>query len=334
MSRRLAALIAGMILMIASSGSAQAQNSAVQSVTITDLGNIVAAPTGATTFRIDPATGSVTRISGQGVRLATAPSRSLVTIFCGNQPACANADTLMTVSSTGTPTGRAGALTNFTASTAGTTTSITSTLTTGNTLTFTIGAFGRKASTDVWIGFDMPISGNEATSSTGAASAGFVVSTAKVSNGNITSAMGGQATASVFRALTISNTAGLSFGRISRPSSGSGTVSLAPTTGAVNVTGAGVTRLSAGSNSAAAFAIAGEGGQSISITVPPTFTLTGTSGTITVTTNPTLSGAQILSGSLGTAGSLPLRVGGTFGLTSSTPAQAYTGTLAVTVQYN
>jgi hypothetical protein len=62
--------------------------------------------------------------------------------------------------------------------------------------------------------------------------------------------------------------------------------------------------------------------------------MAGTSGSITVLTNPTINGAQVLSGTLGTAGSLPLKVGGSFSLSASTPAQSYSGVISVTVQYN
>jgi hypothetical protein len=324
----------GLLTILTWNAPAQAQNSTLQSVTTADLGNVVSAASGATTFRIDPATGSVTKLSGSGARLTTSSARSLVTVYCGGQPACANFDTQISVTRAGTSSGRAGLLSNLTVSTSGTSTVITSTLSTGNTLTFNIDPFGRRTSTSLWIGFDMPINGNDSGSSTGSASAGFVISTAKTNNGSITSTMSGQALANVFRSLAISTASALSFGRISRPRSGSGSVSLSPTTGAVSVSGLGVVLLNSSTTSAAAFNITGEGGQAVSLTVPPSFVMAGTSGSITVLTNPTINGAQVLSGTLGTAGSLPLKVGGSFSLSASTPAQSYSGVISVTVQYN
>ena len=72
----------------------------------------------------------------------------------------------------------------------------------------------------------------------------------------------------------------------------------------------------------------------MSISVPSTFTMTGGANAITVTTIPSLSGVQVLSGALGSAGSLSFDVGGSFPLTSGTPSQVYSGTFSVTVAYN
>lgn len=333
MIRRFLQICIGMLMVLAPAAPTLAQNVIIQSVTVVNLGKVVSAASGTTTFKFDPASGTVTRLSGTGVRLATTSERSLVTLQCGGQPACANFDTIVTVTRTGTPTGRAGPLANFTVSNAGTGTTIIGTPTTGDTLTFTVAAFGQKASTTVWIGFNMPITGNESGSATGTANASFVVTTSKA-NGSITSTLSAQATASVLRSLAISKTANLAFGRLTRPSSGSGTVSLSSSTDAVSVTGTNVRSLSVGTTTAAAFTITGEGGQAVSVTVPTSFTMTSGSGSIVVSTSPSASGSVVLGGSLGSGGSLPLKVGGSFNLSTSTPAQNYTGTFAVTVQYN
>ena len=85
---------------------------------------------------------------------------------------------------------------------------------------------------------------------------------------------------------------------------------------------------------AAAYAVSGECGQSVSISAPSNFTVTSGANAITFTNIPTVSGVQVLSGALGAAGDLSFDRGGSFPLTSSTPSQVYSGTFGVTVAYN
>lgn len=309
------------------------QTFTVSSISISDFGNIVAANTGLTTFRAAAETGVVTRISGTGTRLSTTAVRALVTIACGDQSACKNANAQVHITITGTPTGRAAALQNFTVSVSGATATIATAPGTGDNITFMVGPVGRNSTKTFWVGFDLPINGNNSAAATGIAVSSLVV-TASRTDGTTPNSLAGSTGANVFRALSIASSSNLAFGRISRPVSGTGTVSLAPVTGVVSVSGNGVQALGSPSPTAAAFAISGEGGQSISVSVPSSFVMTGASGSITVTTNPTLNGAQVLGGSLGNAGSLSLSVGGTFPLTATTPAQSFSGSLAVTVQYN
>ena len=82
----------------------------------------------------------------------------------------------------------------------------------------------------------------------------------------------------------------------------------------------------------ASYLVTGEGGQTFSISVPPTFQMTQAGGSITVTTNNNAAGTQVLSGALGSVGTFPFSVGGSFPLTSSTPLGVYTGTFVVSVQ--
>ena len=91
-----------------------------QSVTIPSatnepaLGNVSSASSGNTVFRASAADGTVTRTSGTGYRISSGNTRSLVTLGCGTSSFCDTRDIDITISSTGTPTGRAAALTNFT----------------------------------------------------------------------------------------------------------------------------------------------------------------------------------------------------------------------------
>jgi spore coat protein U-like protein len=53
-----------------------------------------------------------------------------------------------------------------------------------------------------------------------------------------------------------------------------------------------------------------------------------------VTLAPSVSGNQTMSGTLGSAGTLPILVGGSFPLASTTALGTYTGSFSVTVTYN
>ena len=55
---------------------------------------------------------------------------------------------------------------------------------------------------------------------------------------------------------------------------------------------------------------------------------------LTVTTSGTASGAQMLSGALGSAGALSFGVGGSIPIAPATTTGAYSGVLNVTVVYN
>jgi hypothetical protein len=323
------------LLMLPFGPPASAQQYSVNSITTTDLGNIASAPTGGSIFQADPATGTVTRTSGSAVRLTAGSARSLVTVGCVGALLCPLTTVAIAITQTGTPTNRAGALQNFTVSTSGATASyaLLGSPGTGNSINFTINAVPHNGTRTFWVGFDFPLSGDNGGSNSGISTANFAV-TASTILGTQGGTLAGTATANVFRALSLTNQANLAFGRISRPRTGSGTVSLAATTGVVTTTGNGVVKLGSPVSSAAAFVASGEGGQSFSVSVPATFNLTNGANTIPVTLTPNVSGNQTLSGSLGSAGTLNIVVGGNFGLTSTTALGAYTGSFAVTVAYN
>lgn len=331
--RRFALTLAALGTAQAFGGLAAAQTFTVNSISTSDLGNVAAAASGQTVFRSDAATGTVTVVSGAGARISAGSVRSLVTIRCGNQFACNTANASVTVATTGTPTNRAAALQRFAVSTSGATATLVTTPSPGAPISFTIGPVGRNSSKTFWLGFDFPINGDNSSGSTGISQSQFAVTVSRT-DGSRANTRAGTARATVFRRLTIAKSTDLAFGRIVRPSSGTGVVSLSEATGVVTVSGAGAAALASPAPTAAQFAIAGEGGQSVSISVPSTFSMAGPSGSLTVTTAPNIGGAQTLGGALGSAGSLALRIGGSFNLNSTTPTGSYSGTIAVTVQYN
>lgn len=292
-----------------------------------NIGRVLAAGQAQTIFRVDAASGNVTKMSGSAERLSSGTANVVVTITCGSPSVCVNDRPIVTIASSGAGTGRAAGLTNFTVS-PGTATFF-SAPTGTNPVTFTLDPIGRRASDTFFLGFDLPIN---ASGTTGNATSGFSVTITRA-NGNGPSTGFGTATASVFRGITLTKTSDLVFGRIIRPTSGAGTVVVSPGSARV-LTGAGSFALATPTPTAAAVSISGEGGQSVTVTVPSSFVLSNGTSAISVTTSATGSGAQALSGTLGSAGSLAVAVGGGFSITAATPTGVYTGNFVISVQYN
>lgn len=298
-------------------------------IAATDLGNVVSAATGVTIFRMAPSDGTVSVLSGGGARISAGAVRFVVTIPCTNPQCDIGNNTLVTVSSVGTPAGRAGALSNFTLAIG--TATLVSGPTGANPMIFTIGGIGRNASVTIYIGADLPIFGDDSGKTTGTASTSISVQTTTPAGTNVATTQG-SATATATRSLSIAQDTPLNFGRIVLPASGGGIVSLPASTGVLSVTGA--TAFSPPAPALAAFTVSGEGGQAISISVPSTFTLSQIGGgSLTVTTSNTAQ-SPFLSNTLGAAGSYSFNVGGDFSVSSTTPVGSYSGTYLVTVAYN
>jgi hypothetical protein len=329
--KSLAALALTLLLTIAVEPPAQAQQYTITSVTTTDLGNVASASTGTSTFRTAPSSGTVTKVSGSAVRLTAGSARSLVTISCTSTlvPALCDLDVTVNIAQTGTPTNRASALQNFTVS-AGSTT-IKTAPGTGNNINFTLPKISAGTSANFWVGFDFPLRADDAGVSSGISTANFSITASTITILG-TGTGSGAATAKVFRSLSLTNSTPLAFGRIIRPRTGSGTVSMA-TTGVVTTSG-GPTKMPSPASTAASFTANGEGGQSFSVSVPTSFNLVNGANTIVVTLAPSVSGNQTMSGTLGSAGTLPILVGGSFPLASTTALGTYTGSFSVTVTYN
>lgn len=142
-----------------------------------------------------------------------------------------------------------------------------------------------------------------------------------------------QASTTIIQALTISKTSDLNFGSIVRPSGTASTITVS-SAGVRSVSGGTGALAGAAGVSAAGFLIQGEGGQQFSITVPTTFKMTSGTDSLKVTLSSSTTGTAMLSGSLGSSGSLILGVGGYFKLTKTQATGAYTGSFQVTVAYD
>lgn len=307
------------------SGSAFAQSATIPTAA---LGNVASAATGQTIFTFAPS-GSVTRLSGSGVRVSTGAVVFSVTVSC-SAAQCDKLNSLVKIGAIGTPSGRAGPLSNFTVAMG--TAKLISGPTGANPTSFVIGPIGKGRSATFAVGADFPVLGDDSGASSGLASTAIYLTVSKTDGSSATTSSGA-ATATVFRSLSLSNSAPLQFGRIVLPVTGSGTVALAASTGTLVVNGG--VALASPPASRAAFTITGEGAQTVSVTVPPTIVMTNPAGaTLTVSTSNTAQGTQQLSSSLGSAGSLTFYVGGAFSFSSTTPTGAYSGAFTVTAAYN
>ncbi len=135
------------------------------------------------------------------------------------------------------------------------------------------------------------------------------------------------ASSAILQPLTIAKNADLAFGRIVKPSTGTGEVSIA--TGSDGVTATGAVALAGVTTSRAKFAISGDGGQAVSISVPETMNMVNGNNSITVSLDADLDASTTLDSN----GAASLNVGGQFSLPSTAAAGQYTGTFQVEVAY-
>ncbi|MGA0604378.1 DUF4402 domain-containing protein [Phenylobacterium sp. VNQ135] len=170
-----------------------------------------------------------------------------------------------------------------------------------------------------------------ATAAAAAASAAHAQHTASVQTNS---------TVTVFRPITLTKNTDLSFGTVVRPLTGSGTVLINKDDGSRSLTGSGALLNTGNPNSQAApgratYTVNGEGGQTFSITVPPTFNMTRTGGSenIQVVLTPSAT-TGLLSNALGQAGSATFGVGGSIIVDTNSAGGAYTGSFTTTVAYN
>jgi hypothetical protein len=148
------------------------------------------------------------------------------------------------------------------------------------------------------------------------------------------------ASATIFRPITLTKNTDLRFGTVVRPTSGADTVIIDAADGARTLSNGNAVALTSGAHTApgrATFTVAGEGGQAFSISVPTSFNMTRAGGAETLTIALTATATSgTLTGSLGDAssGSASFGIGGSMPLTSSTASGAYSGSFVTTVAYN
>ena len=140
----------------------------------------------------------------------------------------------------------------------------------------------------------------------------------------------------IVQPVTVTKTADLVFGRVVRPVTGSDTVSITNASDAVTASGGSAVSVATTgvTTSRAKFTVAGEGGQTVALTIPANFTMTGTGTDILVTLSSDKTGSQSLGGSLGSSSSISVNVGGSFTLAATQATGAYTGSFTVSAAYN
>lgn len=299
---------------------------------VTNLGNVVSAAVGNTVFNVNPATGAVTRTSGNGARLSSGTARSMVTVSCGNASICNTRNAAIRIGSVGVSTGRALLPTRLTVA-AGTAT-IVSGPTGTNPVDFVIGPIGRNSTKTFYVGGDYPIAGDNSGLPTGPGGSGFYVYISQAQQTPKKGWSGGLMVANVFRPLTVGLTSNLSFGTIMRPSTGAGMVMLNPMDGSRTVSGAGASAMNMTTATRANYVVTGEGGQTVSIIVPSTFQMTGPGAPLTVTTMSSANGTEVLNAAGNGPGTLNFMVGGSFPIDANTEPGNYSGSFVVVVQYN
>lgn len=331
------AFVAGLTgLAAASATPLAAQTMSIQAITSNTpaLANVASAASGNTVFRVDPSTGTISKLSGAGARTSTGASRARVTVRCtGTAALCDSTRLRVRIGVSGSPTGRLSALTNF--SVASGTATILAPPTPGSPITFLIEPVGRNSNKTFWVGTDMTVRGDDSGLATGAATAGFNVRVAADPATPAAPGTDGIAIATVRRSTAISKVSDLSFGSLVRPRTGSSTVTINASTGVRTVGGNGV-GLPSPAPQRAVYTITGEGARTLSVSLPANFPMVHSNGTNSLTValsrNPT--GSLTLSGTAGGAGSVTLNVGGSFPMGTATLPGTYTGSFNITMQYN
>lgn len=153
---------------------------------------------------------------------------------------------------------------------------------------------------------------------------------AVVMTGSVMAASGtADVSATVVTPLTVTKVTDLQFGKFST-ATGGGTVVINAADGARTQTGA--VTLQGGTTGRATFTLSGQSGLAYTATLDnATITLSGSGGT-----PPTMSAALTMNNQTGTFGgsSITLGVGGTLTVAGDQAAGTYTGSLAVTVNYD
>lgn len=315
---------------VAPGAAAQSQSVSVRSIAAEPaLGDVSSAPSGDTVFRAAAIDGMVQRQSGTGYRIGNGNTRALVTLACGTASSCRNRELNITISSIGSPTGRAKALSNFTVAQG--TAQMRSGVTGTNPVSFRIAPIGQNGTATFYVGADFTIAGNDSPLATGSATAQFQVVATMTPNGGSASGIG-TASARVRRALGIQTLSPLSFGTIAKPNTGTGSATIDAATGAMNLTGNRIRQMP-GTVSRGQFEVSGEGGQSFSLSIPSSFALSGPGGQLTVQTSTTASGTQLLDGAPGVTAKKVVGVGGSVQIPYNLASGSYSGSLVVTVQY-
>lgn len=305
---------------------------------VVSLGTVNAAISGDTVFRVSTS-GGIARQSGTGTQSGGSVLNSF-TLLCngsGNgSSSCSHSSKTVKVRITPTTTtGRAGALSGFQLSggngiSSGPTVS-------GNSTTFVLNNLTHNTTHTFNIGFDVPISGGFGAS--GTAEANYQIEFGFTTTYNSAPAAASKAAAITRNPTQIVKDTDLRFGAIQRFGYATGTITLDPASGTVTSSNNAGLRVATGSGNPAGraqYTVTGEGGQLINVTVPPTFTMSGPGGNLTVNVTKDFSGSSVTIGSpAGSFGTKAVGVGGNFTVGSGALlAGTYSGTFNIDFSWN
>jgi hypothetical protein len=162
-----------------------------------------------------------------------------------------------------------------------------------------------------------------------AATALSLSATAASAGGTLTATA--TASVTVLAPVTLQATQGLNFGAVTKPgNSGANTITLDAASSNVTLSGAGDGARAAGTVTAATFSVKGPAGVTYTTTQTLSFDQPGLTKVSASAPTPAMGALGVIPAS----GVQELRFGGAFELSAATPAQAYTGSLTVTVNYN
>lgn len=322
-------LLAGAVAVFGAAEPSIAETYTVSSATAPAFATVASATTGVTNFAMT--TGGVVSVSsGSGAKVTGTTTASTVSILCvngGGNCSTAGNKGLIKIGSTGTVTGRGQAPTTFTVA-SGTGTVGTVTTAGDGSIQFNLtGYTGNNQTKTFLLGMTLPITGNDAGGTTGAATGQFYVRAAKDPTTPVTG-INQNATATVRRSLVVSKLSDLAFGTMLVPTA-TGSVIINATTGARTTSGTAPTFITGPAFGRATYTITGESGTTFSISVPATFVITNGTTNLTVTTSSSATGTQTLTG-----GTFSLGMGGTLPVTAATTRGQYTGSVTVTLTYN
>jgi len=335
LSDRMRLLAAAALATLAAPVAAAAANYTLNVTGPMDLGSVAAAATGDTVFRIDPASGAVTVVSGAGRRISTASARAQVNVTCKPSRAgdtdCTTKNVAIRIGTIGALVGRARPFSAFYAA-SGTATIVTPTSGTVP-VTLELAPLGDNVQRTFFVGADFPVAGDDSGLASGNGENAFYVYVVNALD-QMVAGDSDKGRVRAFRAVAVTSASDLNFGRIQRPTSGANTVTLNASTGARTLSGAGnAFAYPTPAPTRGGFTVTGEGGQQVSISVPTSITLSGPAD-LTVSLTDTAPATRNLSGDLGATGSYSFTVGGSFAIDPSTPVGAYSAVLTVTVDYN
>jgi hypothetical protein len=324
-------LCSGVLLLLVAFSPVLAQTFTINAVSSNtpSFGNLGAAVSGVTVFRISPA-GVVSVVSGNGGDTPSGTqTAATVTIRCtGGTSQCSGGTAIVKIDSTNSQTGRAGEVRNFTVA-SGTATVGTVTVNGDGSIQFPVTNHANNTNRTIFVGMDMPINGDGTSSATTATSV-WSVNVAKSPTVPSLPGTNSTATATVRKAISATTTT-LGYGLIWKPSSGSGTVTINSSTGARTAGGSNApTLIPGGTSGRGTVVVSGQASQTMTITTPATFTLSNGVTTLTSTVTRTATGSV----SLSSGGAYTLGIGGVLTVPANATGGNYSGAITAVVAYN